>query len=204
MINDTCKIFIVDDDDRVRQSLSLLLRSAGYRVESFGSAEELLDYENIKEEGCIILDIFMDGRSGLELQEEIHQKFTHLPIIYITGLGDIPMSVQAMKKGAINFLQKPVNDLELIKTVEEAVAISQRQIAEHHETDKIKLLFDSLTAREYQVYRLIITGILNKQIASELNIAEHTVKIHRGRITEKLGVKSVAEMVNLAQKLNLV
>jgi len=204
MINDSCKIFIADDDDRVRQSLSLLLRSAGYRVVSFGSAEKLLEFENYTGEGCIILDIFMDGRSGLELQEEFNQKFIHLPIIYITGLGDIPMSVQAMKKGAINFLQKPVNDHELIKAVEEAVAISQRQIAEHHETDKIELLFDSLTAREYQVYRLIITGILNKQIASELNIAEHTVKIHRGRITEKLGVKSVAELVNLAQKLNLV
>jgi len=203
MVNDSCKIFIIDDDDRVRQSLSLLLRSAGYPVESFGSAEKLLDYENYTGEGCIILDIFMDGRSGLELQEEINHKFTHLPIIYITGLGDIPMSVQAMKKGAINFLQKPVNDLELIKAVEEAVALSQRQIAEHRETDKTKLLLDSLTAREYQVYRLIITGMLNKQIAYELNIAEHTVKIHRGRITEKLGVKSVAELVTLAQKLNL-
>jgi FixJ family two-component response regulator len=203
MINDSCKIFIIDDDDRVRQSLSLLLRSAGYPVESCGSAEKLLEFENYTGEGCIILDIFMDGRSGLELQEEIHQKFIQLPIIYITGLGDIPMSVQAMKKGAINFLQKPVNDLELIKAVEEAVALSQRQIAEHRETDKTKLLLDSLTAREYQVYRLIITGMLNKQIAYELNIAEHTVKIHRGRITEKLGVKSVAELVTLAQKLNL-
>lgn len=200
MNNKSCKVFIVDDDESVRRGLSLLIRSAGIAVDAFASAEELLSLENYAGEGCIILDIFMDGRSGLELQEEISNKFCCLPIIFITGQGDIPMSVKAMKKGAVNFLQKPVDDIELLRAVEDAISRSRQLNAERLETEKIKLLLDSLTAREYEVYRLLITGMLNKQIAAELNITEHTVKLHRGKITEKLGVRSVAEMVKLAQK----
>ena len=198
-----CKVFIIDDDLSVRRSLSLLLRSGGYLVESFASAEELLVIDEYTGEGCIILDIFMDGRSGLELQEEISKKFCCFPIIFITGQGDIPMSVKAMKKGAVNFLQKPVDDIELLRAVEDAISRSRQLNADRQETEKIKLLLDSLTAREYDVYRLLITGMLNKQIAAELDITEHTVKLHRGKITEKLGVRSVAEMVKLAQKINL-
>jgi FixJ family two-component response regulator len=198
-----CKVYIVDDDPSVRRSLSLLLRSDGYLVESFTNAEELLDINDYIGEGCIILDIFMDGKSGLELQGEIKLKFACLPIIFLTGLGDIPMSVQAMKKGAVNFLQKPVDDLVLIKAVEDALHQSKELCKEWHEESRSRTLLNSLTSREFQVFSMLTTGMLNKQIAAELDIAEHTVKLHRGKITEKLGVKSVAELVKLAQKLKL-
>jgi FixJ family two-component response regulator len=200
MERDNTRIFLIDDDPSVRRSLSLLIRSAGYQVLSFESADEFLAMENFNGEGCIILDIFLDGKSGLDFQEDISRKFNCLPIIYITGQGDIPMSVQAMKKGALNFLQKPVNDEALLKGIEEAVAKSRQQVFDQSETTRLKSLFELLTPREYQIYQLLITGMLNKQIAAELNIAEHTVKLHRGKITEKLGVKSVAELVKLAQK----
>jgi FixJ family two-component response regulator len=203
MERDNTRIFLIDDDPSVRRSLSLLIRSAGYQVLSFESADEFLATEGFNGEGCIILDIFLDGKSGLDFQEDISRKFNCLPIIYITGQGDIPMSVQAMKKGALNFLQKPVNDEALLKGIEEAVAKSRQQVFDQSETTRLKSLFELLTPREYQIYQLLITGMLNKQIAAELNIAEHTVKLHRGKITEKLGVKSVAELVKLAQKRSI-
>ncbi len=203
MSEENFKVFIIDDDPSVRRSLSLLLRSAGYLIESYGSAEELLDLEDYTSEGCIILDIFMEGRSGLELQDEINQKFEYLPIIYISGRGDIPMSVRALKKGAINFLQKPVDEQVLLKSVAEALEQSCIMFQANRENIRVKSLVNCLTPRESQIFKLIITGMLNKQIAAELNIAEHTVKLHRGKITEKLGVKSVAELVKLAQRINL-
>lgn len=200
----TCKVFIIDDEQSVRRSLSMLLQSYSYPAETFSSAEEFLDLKDYAGAGCILLDIFLDGRSGLELQEEINKKFTHLPIIYITGQGDIPMSVQAIKRGAFNFLQKPVEDLVLIKAVEEALEHSAAIFRDRQEIKRVNSLLESLTSKEFQVFQLLITGLLNKQIAAELNIAEHTVKIHRGKVTEKLGVKSVAELVQLAHKLNLI
>jgi FixJ family two-component response regulator len=203
MIAVSIKVFVIDDDIAVRRSILLLLRSAGYQAESFGNAEEFLDLGSHTGEGCIILDIFLEGKSGLELQEEIKEKFINLPIIYITGRGDIPMSVRALKKGAVNFLQKPFDDDALLSAVEEALNLSRTMFAEHRQTLHFKSLVDLLTPREVQIFRLLITGMLNKQIAAELNIAEHTVKLHRGKITGKLGLKSVAEMVRLAEKLNL-
>ena len=200
----TCKVYIVDDDLSVRRGISLLLRSAGCQVDAFASAEEFLAIEDHSGEGCIILDIFMEGRSGLELQEEIAGKFPNLPIIFITGQGDIPMTVSALKKGAVNFLQKPVDDNELMKAVSEAMNLSHALVMQEQEVNHIETLIGTLTARELQVFKLIITGMLNKQIAAELNIAEHTVKLHRGKITEKLGLKSVAELVILSQKLNQI
>jgi FixJ family two-component response regulator len=197
----SCRLFIIDDDPSVRKGISLLMNAAGYYAESFRNAEEFLELENFTGHGCIILDIFMDGRSGLELQEEIGGKFKNLPIIYLTGQGNIPMSVQAIKKGAVNFLQKPVNDQELLDAVANAIVLSRKLTAEYEETEKIRLLLGSLTIREFEIYRLLITGRLNKQIAAELGIAEHTVKLHRGKITKKLNVKSVAELVLLSQKL---
>jgi FixJ family two-component response regulator len=199
----SCKTYIIDDDLSVRRSISLLIRAAGYIAESFASAEEFLELEDYRGEGCIILDIFMEGRTGLELQENIREKFPNLPIIYITGQGDIPMSVQALKKGAINFLQKPVDDLVLLTAVNEALYISKAMCLEDQETNRVRSLLNLLTPREYQVFRHLITGKLNKQIAGDLNIAEHTVKLHRGNITKKMGVKSMAELVKLAQKINL-
>ena len=193
-------VFVVDDDESVRQGFSLLLMSAGYDVETFSGGDEFLTTERSDNPGCILLDIFLEGRSGLELQEEINRKFSHLPIIYITGQGSIPMSVQALRKGAVNFLQKPVDDQQLLAAVEEAINESRMKVAQDEEIYRIKGLIEKLTPREYDVFRLLITGLLNKQIAGKLNIAEQTVKIHRGRITGKLGVKSVAEIVHLAEK----
>jgi two-component system, LuxR family, response regulator FixJ len=197
------KVFIVDDDQSVRSSISLLLKSEGIPAESFGNAEEFLCREDYHGEGCIILDIFLEGRSGLELQEAIHSKFKNQPIIYITGQGDIAMSVKALKNGAINFLEKPVDDKVLLKAVSEALLVSQSLVGADRENTRVKSLVEILTPREFQVFRQLVSGKLNKQIAADLNIAEHTVKLHRGKITEKLQVKSTAELVRLAEKLHL-
>lgn len=197
-----CKIFIVDDDENVRRSLALLLRSAGYVTETFAGIGDFLASINYQGVGCILLDVFFKEETGLDLQEEIKYKFFHLPIIFITGHGDIPMSVKALKNGAINFLQKPVDDQLLLNAVAEAIKTSKANFFQTHESARIKLLFQKLTSRENDVFNLIITGLLNKQIAGKLNISENTVKIHRGRITEKLGVKSVAEMVHMAEMVN--
>jgi FixJ family two-component response regulator len=197
------RIFVVDDDESVRRSLLLLLKAGGYNADSYSSAEDFLSLENHEGVGCILLDIFMEGRSGLELQEAISERFPNLPIIYITGQGNVPLSVQAMKKGAINFLQKPVEDHALFTAVEEALNSSKGWFAAHLDEIQAMERISTLTARELEVYRLIITGMLNKQIAARLNITEHTVKLHRGKITDKLGVKSVAEMLLLAERANI-
>ncbi|HOW26651.1 MAG TPA: response regulator [Bacteroidales bacterium] len=198
MKNDHAKIFIIDDDEAIRRSLSLLLNSLGYTTETFPSAEEFLGSVDYREAGCILLDIFLEGKTGLELQEEIKSKFENLPIVYITGMGDIPMSVRALKKGAANFLQKPIDEIQLFDAVEEAVSLSHQIVSEQKEISRIRSLMSTLTPRENEVLSYLITGMLNKQIAAKLNITEHTVKLHRGRITEKLGVKSVAEIVRMA------
>lgn len=197
------KIFIVDDDEEIRSGISLLLKSVGYNVESFKSVQELLENAVYSGLGCILLDIFLGEETGLELQADIETKFECLPIIFITGQGNIPMSVEAMKKGALNFLQKPVDEKELFKAIEEALLRSEALVTRHTEIDRIKSLVNSLTAREYEIFSYIITGTLNKQIAAELDIAEHTVKNHRLNITEKLRVKSVPEMIYMAEKLHI-
>jgi FixJ family two-component response regulator len=197
------KVFIIDDDAEIRQSLSLLLKSAGYQAECFSSINEFLVMENYNNAGCILLDIFLGGKTGLELQVDIETKFESLPIIYITGHGDIPMSVEAMKKGAVNFLQKPIEDEKLFSAIDEAINRSIEIIQKYSQLEKFKSVVNSLSAREYEIFRYVITGMINKQIALELGIAEHTVKNHRLKITEKLGVKSVAELVYIAEKLNI-
>ena len=197
------KVFIIDDDQEITESISLLLKSAGYETESYSGTEQFLKTENYNGTGCILLDVFLEGKTGLELQEEIETKFESLPIIFITGQGSIPMSVEAMKKGAINFLAKPIDEKDLFKAINEALNRSSELLTKQKEIEKFKSLINSLTAREYEIFRYIITGTLNKQIAAELGIAEHTVKNHRLSITDKLGVKSVAEMINIADRLNI-
>jgi FixJ family two-component response regulator len=197
------RIYIIDDDLSVRRGLAIILAAEGYQVETFDSSEDFISSVSPDECGCILLDIFLSGESGLELQDIIKYRFPSLPIIYITGHGDVPMSVQALKKGALNFLQKPVDEKDLIISIDEAIRESVMLAAAAKERDEIKSRFGSLTPRESAVFRLILTGMLNKQIAYELKIAEHTVKLHRGKITEKLGVKSVAEMVHLAEKIDI-
>jgi FixJ family two-component response regulator len=196
------RIFIVDDDISVRRGLSLLLNSAGYLVEALDNIGDLLQAEDINVPGCILLDIFLGEESGIELQDAVRNKFKNFPIIFISGHGNIHMSVQALKKGAINFLQKPVDDKDLIEAVEEAIKTSIVLFNNQIEKEKCKILIDSLSPRELEILRYVIRGMLNKQIASELNIAEHTVKLHRGRITEKLGIKSVPEMIYIFEKSN--
>jgi len=197
------KVFIIDDDNDIREGISLLLKSAGYKTESFSGIEQFLVKENPNGAGCIVLDVFLGGKTGLELQEEIESKFECMPIIFITGQGNIPMSVEAMKKGALNFLEKPIDETELFNAIEEALNRSSELMMIQNEIEKFKSLVNSLTAREYEIFRYIITGTLNKQIAAELGIAEHTVKNHRLHITEKLGVKSVAEKIYIAERLNI-
>ena len=197
------KVFIIDDDSEIRQSITLLLKSAGYQTESFSGIDNFLEIENYPGAGCILLDVFLGGKTGIELQAEIETKFECLPIIFITGHGDIPMSVEAMKNGAVNFLQKPIDEQELIKAIDEALSRSEEIVARYIEIDRIRSLIHSLTAREFEIFRYVISGKLNKQIAADLGIAEHTVKNHRLNITEKLGVKSVPELVYMAEKLNI-
>ena len=197
------KVFIIDDDDETRQGLTLLLKSYRYNVISYQGVEEFIKNENYSGAGCILLDVFLKGRTGLELQAEIESKFECLPIIFMSGRGNISMSVEALKKGAINFLQKPIDEEELIKAIDEALSTSEAIVARYNEIDRIRTLIHSLTAREFEIFRYVITGMLNKQIAIELGISEHTIKNHRLKITEKLGVKSVAEMVYMAEKLSI-
>ena len=203
MKNKNETVFIIDDEESVRRSISLLLKSSGYCVEVFSSSEEFINKEKFDGVGCIILDVNLSGKSGLDLQEELLQESFQFPIIFITGKGSIPMSVEAVKKGAVNFLPKPFEDQALLQSVEEALILCRKNKSEIEEIKSINSLINKLSERELEVFRYVISGMLNKQIAAELNIAEHTVKLHRGKITEKLGVKSVAEMVRFAEKAGI-
>jgi len=196
-------VFIIDDDASIRKSLSRLLRSADYTVETFPCAEEFLSRGHFDGIGCLLLDVQMPGLSGTDLQEELSRAAYSMPIIFITGHGNIPMSVQAMKKGAVNFLAKPFDDDELLQGVRDALEKDRKAKAERAEVHDALRCIEQLTPREQEVLRYVITGMLNKQIASKLGIAEKTVKVHRGRVMEKLGVDSVAELVRLAEKAGI-
>jgi FixJ family two-component response regulator len=196
-------VFVIDDDASVCKSLSRLLRSAGYTTETFASAEEFLARGHFNRIGCLLLDVQMPGLSGMDLQKELNRADYHMPIIFITGHGDIPMSVEAMKKGAVDFLTKPFDDKELLQALEKAIEKDTYARAEYDKALQIHRRMKLLTPRENEVLRYVVTGMLNKQIAFELGIAEKTVKVHRGRVMEKLGVDSVAELVRLAEKVGI-
>jgi len=195
-------IFVIDDDASVRKSLSFLLKSAGYKVETFASAGEFLSQASRDSIGCILLDVRMRGMTGLDLQEHLGRHECHIPIIFMTGHGDIPMSVQAIKKGAVDFLTKPFDDIKLLSAIESAVGQYRRGKAALDEIRDFRQRLKTLTPREQDVFLHVISGLLNKQIAEELNIKEHTVKVHRGRVMLKLGVDSLASLVRLAEKAN--
>ncbi|MBP1675059.1 MAG: response regulator receiver [Bacteroidetes bacterium] len=190
-------VYIIDDDRSVRQAISLFLSSAGYSVISFSSSEEFLEQEPGEETGCIILDVNLGGKTGLELQDELIGLDYNLPVIFITGRGNVRMSVATMKKGAVNFLEKPFNDEELLKSVADAVQLSRKLVSEKAEVKRASELLSRLTPRETEILSLLVTGMLNKQIGSDLNIAEQTVKLHRHSIFEKLGVKSLPGLVRI-------
>jgi FixJ family two-component response regulator len=197
-------VIIVDDDPSVREALSLLLGSVGHQVRTYGSAQAFLD-SGLDPRGpaCLVLDVRMPGLSGLDLQQELIAKNRLLPIIFITGHGDIPMSVRAMKKGAVDFLPKPFDDSDLLTAVQTALQKAARTHADHQEQEAIRQRLETLTPREHEMLTYLLTGLLNKQIAFELDIAERTVKAHRKQVLRKMGVTSIAELVRLAEKAGI-
>ena len=204
MSENTSSIFIVDDDLSIRSSLTMLLESVGYHVACFSSATEFLESGIIhSKDSCIVLDVKMSGLDGLDLQKELTSLNCITPIIFITGHGDIPMSVQAMKDGAVNFLTKPFDDDQLLDSISEALSMVRESHEKNSKIDQIKKLFEKLTPREHEVLRHLIAGLLNKQIAYELNISERTVKAHRKQILDKMGIKSMAELVRLTEKIGI-
>jgi RNA polymerase sigma factor (sigma-70 family) len=196
-------VYIVDDDDSVCLALERLIRSAGYQVRIFGSAIDFLDHGLSGQPCCLILDVEMPELNGLDLQCELAARGISIPIIFLTGHGTIPMSVQAMKTGAADFLTKPCDDKELLQAVDEAIEKNKREMSEKTELDSIQKRIDSLTRREEQVFRMIITGMLNKQVAYELGISEKTVKVHRARVMEKMQADSLAQLVHLGQRVEV-
>jgi FixJ family two-component response regulator len=197
-------VFAIDDDASVRKGLARLLRSAAYKSEIFESASDFLARPPHSGPSCVIVDVQMPSLNGIELQEDLIRRRREEQLVFITGYGDIPMCAQAMKAGAVDFLRKPFRSDELLQCVQNALIRSVEQRRRSAEKNEARRLLDLLTPREFQVMQLVVTGMLNKQIAGELGTAEKTVKVHRGRVMEKLGVSSVAELVRLVQKACLV
>jgi FixJ family two-component response regulator len=196
-------IYVVDDDDSLRDSLAGLFKSVGLNARAFRSAKEFLDDRRPDCSGCIVLDVRLPGMSGLDFQAELERTGVHLPIVFITGYGDIPMSVKAMKGGAIEFLTKPFREQDLLDAVQVAVERDKIQRQRQKQLTSLKKELSALTAREQEVFRLVAAGLMNKQIAAELGVSEITVKIHRGNMMRKMGAKSLAELVRMADMLDL-
>jgi FixJ family two-component response regulator len=190
---------VVDDDQSVRRGLRRLFRSAGYAAETFASAEDYLARELFEGPICLVLDVRMPGLNGLGLQKELEVRGGCEQIIFITGHGDVPTATQAMKKGAVDFLLKPFDSDELIEAVQKALRRGKECLSKRADRRRARGLIDKLTPREFQVLRFVIIGLLNKQIAAELKTAEKTVKVHRGRVMQKLGLTSVPDLVRLTQ-----
>lgn len=196
-------VYIVDDDASVRSMVTRLFRTSGWQVESFASAAEFLDFRRPNAPGCLLLDVEMPGLNGMELQQRLSERHAELPIIFMTGHGDIPMSVQAIKAGAVDFLPKPVSDQLLLEKVELAIQTHAKQERESNEVKLFRERCEMLSNREREVMDLVITGMLNKQIASRLGITQATVKAHRGKVMNKLGITAVADLVRLCERAKL-
>lgn len=197
-------IFVVDDDPSVRKSLTRVMTSAGYAVETFASARDFLTRGPFVGPCCLVLDVRMPGLTGLDLQEALAGQGHRMPIVFITGHGDISMSVKAMKGGAADFITKPFDVEKLLEAVERAVAKDVRELGDEGRTAEILERVKQLTQREMEVFALVVTGMLNKQIAGELGIGEKTVKVHRARVMEKMRAGSVAELVRLADRAGVI
>ena len=196
-------VFLVDDDRSVLRAIGRLVRSAGWNVATFGSAQEFLDRQDPDAPGCLVLDLSMPGLNGLELQQALARAGHRLPIIFLTGHGDIPMSVRAMKSGALDFLSKPCADEELLSAIRLALSRDQQFRLERAEVRALAERFATLTPREHQVMLGVVAGQLNKQIAADLGTVEKTIKVHRARVMEKLRVTSVADLVRLTERAGL-
>jgi FixJ family two-component response regulator len=195
-------VFVVDDDVSVRESLELLIQNEGWQVETFASAQEFLDHPRTALPSCLILDVSLPGLNGLELQQRVAAQRTDMPIIFITGHGDIPMTVRAMKAGAIEFLTKPFSDEVLLNAIQQALQRSSIALRHEAELQELRKCYGSLTPRERQVMALVVSGLLNKQIGGELGISEITVKAHRGQVMQKMKANSLAALVDMAAKIS--
>ncbi|MER8491849.1 MULTISPECIES: response regulator transcription factor [Mesorhizobium] len=203
MSGDTSVVFIVDDDVSVRESLELLIGSSGWRSEAFGSAKEFLNRPRALIPSCLILDVNLPDLSGLDLQGLVANERADMPIIFITGYGDVPMTVKAMKAGAVEFLTKPFNDEELLDAIKLGLERSKTALALDSELQALRDRHASLSRREQEVMALVVSGLLNKQVGFELGISEITVKAHRGQAMRKMQARSLAELVNMAARLGI-
>jgi FixJ family two-component response regulator len=196
-------VFVVDDDASIREALDGLFRSIGLQAKTFGSAAEFLQHKLPDAPSCLVLDVRLPGLSGLDFQAELAAAGLHIPIIFMTGHGDIPMTVKAMKAGAIEFLPKPFRDQDMLDAVQQALERDRERRERNSGLAKLKSSFDTLTPREQEVMSLVTTGLMNKQVAGEIGVSEITAKVHRGNIMRKMGAKSLAELVRMADALGV-
>lgn len=194
-------VFVVDDDISVRESLESLIRCEGWRPEAFPTADEFLARPRAVTPSCLVLDLTLPGLNGLDLQASLAGDRSEMPIIFISGYGDIPKTVRAMKAGAVEFLTKPFRDSDLLNAIRDAIEISQAALARQSEMRELRQRLASLTPREHEVMNLVVSGLLNKQVGAELGISEITVKAHRGKVMEKMQAQSIADLVRMAERL---